>query len=946
MERLPLRRHIRRLSLLTIAVILITILPNLYHPAEAASSFRPLDDSQAEFSQGNFQRTAISAGKSSAFNDKDGVLQLAAVGALNPWTISTPLPMPLGSPGIATIGNRLYTVAGATTGQGTGQAFTNAVYWASANQQTGAFKSHDLTTPPPGADISDLIWVNDPLPSATAFMSPSPDANCTTEVIQGRRAPAVATLVTGSGTDYIYAIGGAFKPSSLCTLNTMTSPIVQIGAVNATSGDINWSDSQTNYLPSPSVPGADPIGSTATLTGKDARGVEGATAAIIHTASGPIYLYVIGGLASNFFPDGSFQGFATPAVFYTRLNPTTGALQHPTDTTSLTPWARTTNVPVTIPYGGPGDFGLFNHTAIVSRATVGSGTGTTFQEAIYVTGGYTEYKATINKTANAAVFRATLADEATGALTWRTDFNPPSQSNISMDIQRGDTAGFAYGSKLYVIGGRDKNTSAPLSSISTGLHDDNLNMLPLFSGLNSEYFIGGVGATPVIANAVYGLGAAVIPAIPLSSSTTAQNTAWGYAIGGYDASGAPTAQIYRGSIGGEDETTATQRAPEGWYYSRFFNIQLDSLDKQSKIEARVLSIRWSAEVTRTVNTNADLYIEFRRTKLLPCDDAAFAASPWNRLDADGSTTPFYSQAGAQANRVLFRDAFPNEDPNATCVQYRVKMTQNGSTGGTPNAPGVGGSSITPKLFKIEVETSEPYDPDLQVNAFEISTNALGQIDNLNLKIINLNGVVANTVAADVVEFPVVLCVAYSATGPIPLTWTPPTLPIVGDADKRTDCAPAYRFISGAWTVPGQVLFLNSDKGWRINFDNTVAPGTKADDLVNALSIFNTPGYYAVAALIDPFNLVTEGGGGKANNSGENLNNGLPLIRRFQIQAARLPDAPNAIPVPQPDPPIPDPPNPTPTPTPDPNSTPTPTPTSPPTPNPLVDNSVYLPMVVR
>ncbi|MEI6181081.1 MAG: hypothetical protein WCP31_10025, partial [Chloroflexales bacterium] len=241
-----------------------------------------------------------------------------------------------------------------------------------------------------------------------------------------------------------------------------------------------------------------------------------------------------------------------------------------------------------------------------------------------------------------------------------------------------------------------------------------------------------------------------------------------------------------------------------------------------------------------------------------------------------------------------------------------------STGGTPNAPG--DSHLTPKLFKIEVETSEPYDPDLQVNAFEIGTNAQGQIDNLNLKIINLNGVVANTVAADVVEFPVVLCVAYSATGPIPLTWTPPTLPVPPiPPDNRLGCAQVYRFISGAWTVPGQVLFLNSDKGWHVNFANTVAPGTKADDLVNALSIFNTPGYYAVAALIDPFNLVTEGGGGKANNSGENLNNGLPLIRRFQIQAARLPDAPNAIPVPQPDPPIPD---------------------------PLGDNSVYLPMVVR
>ena len=952
LARLPMRRYVRRLSLLTIAVALIALLPSLYRPAQASINTRILDDTQADFSKGNFQRTAISSGPSPTLpeflnNDADGYIQLAAVGSLKPWTrAAQTLPEPLSSFGVTTIRNRLYTVAGAVDSQV--KSISDAVYWTKVDQTNGTFLNHGFTeaTKPVSSTITNPLWVNDPLTSVRAFMNSAPATappSCATENIQGRRAPAVASLTTDSGTDYIYSIGGAFQPNSACSSNPITSPVVQIGSVTATTGDIAWSSNPDNYLPSPDVRVFD----TLTVgTGAYAFGVAGATATIMHTRNGDAYLYVIGGMISNVYVtlNTSNGSMITPAVFYTRVNTTTGALQHPTDTTSLTPWARTVDVPV------PGtDTGIFNHTAMVSRATVDTSTGgTTSQEAIYVTGGYTKYAGNVSTAANAAVYRAT-ADEATGAITWVTALNPPIDTNVSMDIPRGESAGFAYGSKLYIIGGRPNYTGAPLATISTGVHDDNLNMLPLFGSATPEYFTGGVGAADVIASAdaVYGLSAAVIPSLPAQGATKPANAAWGYALGGNTtASGSLTSQIYFGGIGGENETASATRAPEGWYYSQVHDIRI-KLSNDTEDKAKVLAFIWNAQVDRTLGKNptADLHIEFRRTENLPCNDTAFYGpnTEWQSLDGD-STTSFYSLGGIQTNRFDFTKAFATSPPTATCFQYRVFMTQNGSNAGMPITPG--DRSVTPKLFKVALETSEAFDADLQINAFEIGPNAQGQIETFSLKIMNLNGVPLYTALPNS-DFPVVLCVAYSATDPN-VALTVPTLPAkpLSTSNPRLECAPVWRNIPKAWAKPSEVLWLNSDIGWQTNRDNVDPGAPKTDDPINVLKAFNTPGYYAVAAIIDPFGLVPEGGGGKANNCGENLNGGQPLIRRFQIKAIK-PDT--AFPAPVTLPQTPDiPPTPTPTPTGTGTGTPTPTPTGTGTgtPTPPVDNSVYLPMVVR
>ncbi|NTU79808.1 MAG: hypothetical protein HGA45_10465 [Chloroflexales bacterium] len=890
LERLPVRRHVRRLSLLALALMLLTALSGMAIPVVAAVIPKSLDNTQADFAQGDFQRTAISAGTSDAVPlDEDGTLQLAAVGQLRKWDVILPdLPVPLGYAGVTTIGKRLYTVAGATSG--TGQQFTNSVFWATVDQQSGSFQNHGLTVDPPEYDLADDVWINDPLPRVEAFMSSAPKAECTTEKILSRRGPAVASFVTGTGTDYIYVIGGGFVPSftPLCDRSILASPAVQVGAVNTTSGDITWSkdaEQQNNYLPSPNLPRLDDeTWETATHIGLEAEslGVEGAAAVIMRTSNGTAYLYVIGGV-SAYVDDNGSGSLVTPAVFYTRLNPSTGGFVNPVGG-SGTPWARAANVPLNVVYGSatlPGDIGIYNHTAIVSRATVGAGTGTTIKEAIYVTGGFIT-RPSAPSAANSFVFRATFTNEATGAIEWKTALNPPRTENVSTDGQgRGGAAGFAYGSKLYVIGGVPNGTggTAPLGTITSGVHDDNMNMLPLFGSTQSpEYFVGGTGAAVIDPNPTYGLGAGVIPATARPGETL-QHTAWGYAVGGFGQNGAATERIFRGKIGGPGETDATKRAPEGWYYSRFFDIQLDG-DGGTRTEARVVSINWYTDIDRASNTNADLYIEFRRTKLAPCNEAAFANSEWQRLDGNVADQSFYSLSGTQQNRVLLSDIISTpSERNARCLQYRVYMTQNGSTGGVPNPPG--NNALTPRLFKVEVETTKPGDTDLKLAAFEIGANSNGQFSSstFDLRIINLNNTVADTVEVPGGNFPVVLCVAFSETDPnVPLTV--PTLPITGD-DDRVDCAPVYRFVDAAATTPNVPFALTSE--WDANYDNVVEGRSQDERLTNISEAFTKKGYYAVAALIDPYNAVLEGGLAKANNRGENLTaDGQPLIRRFQI----------------------------------------------------------------
>lgn len=858
-----------------------------------------LVDLQSQFASGQFQRTTVNGGTvtGNAFDDRDGMLQLAPVGFLRPWDVLTPgLPQPLAAMGVTTIGNRLYTVGGATSASG--DAFTDAVYWTTINQQTGAPSNHNLAegTKPPGSFIVDAAWINDPLPAAAAFTdsdsAPYPD--CPGELIRARRGPAVASFITGTGTDYIYSIGGAFAPPppSICTGNVLTSPVVQIGRVTAANGDITWSsgnDQRANYLPSQNLPNFENWDEPFYISlPEESYGVEGATASVV-TTSGGTYLYVIGGLVTYLDVLG-LQTMVTPAVFYTKLNPNTGALQDPNPNDNVSGvWARADNVPlhyVTNPaqLQPPGELGIYNHTAIVSQGADG-------RSAIYVIGGFTQRPGLgSDRDANPFVFRAIVNDD--GTLRWETDLYPPYDDEEGVTTEgagRADVAGFVFANKLYVIGGRPGEAAgdAPLGTVTMAVHNDQLDLLPLFQDDvgTPTYFSGNQG--PQVLSPVYGHGAAVVSATPPPGATEVLNAAWGYAIGGYrmvNNSLQPTDIIYRGAIGGPQETADARRVPDGWYYSPFYNIRLNQ-GTEDESEARIVSVRWFSGIDRSSgNPNADLRIEFRRTKLQPCNAAAFEGSQWVALDGD-SATAFYSKAGNSAHEIKLQDIFYNEDFSASCMQFRVYMTQNGSTNGVPNPSGA--PTQSPQLFRLAIQKIKPGDPDLYLTRFNIGPDESGRIATFDLRITNLNGTVLNTVPVTDGQFPVVLCVAYSETDPnVPLTL--PTLPITDDTDDRVDCAPIYRWIDPSETVPGQEFILNGQPNsnvWQVNYPNWphLPSGLRVDGVISPVQLaFAKPGHYAVAALIDPYNEVLEGGQGKANNRGENLNNGQPLIRRFTI----------------------------------------------------------------
>jgi hypothetical protein len=296
-----------------------------------------------------------------------------------------------------------------------------------------------------------------------------------------------------------------------------------------------------------------------------------------------------------------------------------------------------------------------------------------------------------------------------------------------------------------------------------------------------------------------------------------------------------------------------------------------------------VSITWFAGVDRA-NPNADLTVEFRRTRNLPCNEAAFTGTgtDWKTLDGDPSSN-FHTQTGYKANEVLISTVPGLADPIASCLQFRVHMTQNGVTEeGVPIA--APNPALSPSLYRLAIQKIKPGDPDLYIESFSIGANASGQISTFDLKIKNLNGTLVTTSAVAGGQFPVVLCVdRRDLTASPNFAFTPPSLPIVNDPDSRVNCAPLYRWIDPTETVPGQVFTLNTN--WRVNF-NGYYTGKSQGDLMNpVLNAFTTKGHYAVTAMIDPFGVVTEGGSKKANNRGENLNSGQPLVRRFTITDA-------------------------------------------------------------
>lgn len=861
MARLNPRRAARGLALLCIAIALIAAFPGRHIGAQTTSEIQTLDDSQIQFARGVFQRTALSPDTnaiSSSPADQRGAVQLAPIGALRPWDrLAVTLPRPSANAGVVTIGNRLYVIAGDT---GTGAS--SDVLWATIDQILGGINPHGL--PQGDSRIVNASWANDPLPPATLI------SGCGVPMAARTRA-AAASLTTGVNAGFIYVVGGVPPDSQNCVSGAdLTASGVQIGQV-AADGEITWRSGPT--LPS------DPLNNVT-----QPRGVERTSATVVRTSAGKVFLYVIGGLSSfeNLIGD-SFSN-AEKSVWRSEINPATG---------DLGAWQRDlaagTSDPENVPLA-TGAEGLYDHTAAHVTGTAISQSGTTITDGIMIAGGYTQLN---NQGRNAFVYRADI-DPNTGDLVW-----DPKPSTDNNDVTLGQSAqtdlvGLAYNNKLYMIGGKD--APADTSSrdwVLTASFDDALNVRPIPGA--TQYFVGANTSVLQPNGQRTDAGAALMDALPPADNPndSTLGTAWALVVGGNDQTGAPTTSIFRGRLGGDESLENSDRASDGWYYSPAYNVTFAQQGGVAK-NARVLSIRWAAEINRggAGNPGGDIIVQFRKTLRAdpncPNDSVFAAGDQWFTLDAD-TGSPLYSKtstANEPFNTVTLKDAFGTPDFVATCFQYRARFTQNGvDANNQPIAPL--NARVSPKLFSMNIEKVVAGNPDLRVADFGSSAPG-GRLASLDMVIQNLSlDGRDNTQDAGLDNdgsFFVHLCVAYAAQGQPAPTLTLPTLPLAPEA-PNPECFKAY-FEVYKWqmTAGAQLALINSGaQTWK----RQTGPTTE-EAIGDIRTLFSQPGTYKVAMIIDARNFVAEGTAGELNNRGEEAStNNQPQILTLEITGAPI-----------------------------------------------------------
>jgi hypothetical protein len=671
----------------------------------------------------------------------------------------------------------------------------------------------------------------------------------------------VAALDNGNNTGFIYVIGGLIRAVDGCDfLEEFTSSAVQIGVVDA-SGDITWSSATA--LPSGPIPG-----STEPST---PRGVEQASATVVRTASGRAFLYLIGGL-STFVTIGD-PSTAERTVFYAQIDQSTGALG---------PWVRGEDVPVIDPSPETTEpIGIFDHAATAVTSVENSGAASLIRDGIVVYGGLVK-PTNLGLEANAFLYSATINPDS-GAVTWDQD---PGVNNTRVTLagsaQYG-TSAVSYNNKLYMIGGRVIG-GTPLATVQTAIFNDSLLIEPISAG-SGDFFVG--GSTNVLPNGGRrDAGVAVMEAVPPADNPSEGiGSAWVFGVGGADASsGSPF--IFRGRIGGEEADTRL-RASEGWYYSNVFDVTFQRQGQAAR-NARVLSIRWAAEVNRASNANADMVVQFRKTVRADptCpNESVFSTTAqsdrWITLDGDPASG-FFSKSGSTTepfNTVTLREVFGTEEFIATCFQYRVRFIQNGID--SNNRPIAGADpSGTPRLFAMLIEKVVAGSPDIRIPQGGFSADVQnGRMVGLTTVIQNLNlAGLPDTQDAGLDQdgsFYVHLCVAYAPPGQPAPTLDLPTLPLADGT--RLPCMVAYYDVYKWQMRAGQSLAMvpSGEQVWR-------DPNTSAA-IADVRSLFSQPGSYKVAMLIDAWNYVAEGTAGEANNLGqEEYSGNQPQVLAFEI----------------------------------------------------------------
>lgn len=852
-----LHRPLRLLAFFFVgAALLLMLLPPVAVQAleDETGVTEIIDNTQAEFASGVFQRTVVAATPGSPTNpDQIGAIELAPAGALNRnnWrTATAELPQALSDAPVVALDRYLFVIGGATSPDAEAENRSSYVYRGIVDQESG-----------------ELVARAEPYPNgndtfaAFAIQPADPGPDCDTPLAGRSRAGAVAVPATsGTNLGYIFVIGGSMYDTD-CQMYDFSTNLVQRATVNA-SGDITGWSAQNSWR----FPTLDDNGNIITdVNFPELRGVQNVQVVHVRTSAGNDFIYAIGGL--SIAPAQFLQEDIYPYVFYTKVD-ANGNLVHPTLPGSATVWARLADLPLPL--------ALHSGTAIAASTTRIEGGVPVQKDAIFLLGGCTDIECT---TLNTSVYRADI-NPTTGALTWTNQVaRTGSGGSQAISIQgRQGVTGISFNNRIYYVTG-STSTGTPgaagaTATIPVAIYNDQFLLEDLTS--SSNYFVGFDENNDYVLpqpNRRLNASVALVPAVPPASGSTQVNAAWMYVIGGSNQSNQPTNTIFVGGVGGANETTGTIRASEGWYYSQPFSVLTQGET------SRLLAMKWFTDLNPPLaNPEADIRIQFRAVVTSgTCRESDFnpstsTSNPSRWRDLDGDTTDPVLRSKNGENVVRLINAFPGEEIKATCMQYRAQFIQD-----------PGQNSYTPKLLYFAVEKVVAAKPDILIDTFNVQTTS-GSFTNIALTLRNLrnNDLSATRSVVAAVGgggFFVDLCIVKRTNPSTPaLTAVPAPDPNAG-AGATPDCA----------TVSAQVPkeAMNPGATYTVPFADwvTASGGTPVD--WNA--IFGEPGTYDVGIVVDYNALTGEDAQGRSNNRGENVSPPNGIIRTVTITAPPNPN---------------------------------------------------------
>ncbi|WP_322815415.1 hypothetical protein [Chloroflexus sp.] len=858
-----LHRPLRLLAFFfTSAALLLMLLPPVAVQAldDETGVTEIIDNTHADFAGGVFQRTVVAASLKPPTNDPPtnldqvGGIELAPAGALNRnnWlTAAALLPQQLSDAPVVALDKYLFVIGGATSPIANEENRSPFVYRGIVDQKSG-----------------ELVAQADPYPNgndtfaAFAIEAADPGPECDTPLAGRSRAGAVAVPSTNNGTNlgYIFVIGGSMYDTDCQTYDFSTN-LVQRATVNANGDIIGWSAQDSWRFPT-----LDDNGNIITdVNSLDLRGVQNVQVVHIRTSEGNDFIYAIGGLSVS--PEQFLQEDIYPYVFYTKVD-TNGNLvnPHPTPSESATVWHKLNDLP----------FSLHSGTAIAARTTGIESDVPVQKDAIFLLGGCTDISCT---SLNTSVYRADI-NPTTGELTWTDQVaSTGSGSSQAISIQgRQGVTGISFNNRIYYVTG-STSTGSPgaagaTATIPVAIYNDQFLLEDLTSSNN--YFVGFDENNDYVLpqpNRRLNASVALVPAVPPSSDSTQVHAAWMYVIGGSNELNQPTQMIFVGRVGGANETIGTIRASEGWYYSQPFPVLTEGET------SRLLAITWFTDLNRPpTNPEADIRIQFRAVVTSgTCRESDFDpstssnSSRWR--DLDGDTDPLLRSKDGE-NTVRLIDAFPTEEIQATCMQYRAQFIQD-----------PGQNSYTPKLLYFAVEKVVAAKPDILIDTFDVQTNS-GSFTGITLKLKNLrnNNLSATrsvVAAAGGGGFFVDLCIAKRTNPATPVLTAVPA----PDPDAGPGATPACA------TVSAQVPKENMTPGASYTVPFTAWLSASGGTSIDWNTIFGEPGTYDIGIVVDYNALTGEDAQGRSNNRGENVSPPNGIIRTVTITAPPNPNPP-------------------------------------------------------